>query len=218
MKFKRFVFAFVMLVCMFTLSACSSSEPKNRTTNNNPQDTVQMTIYAYDGKGESFFGVFNLGHSFLSFKNNGSEQIVIGKYVLSPDEEITISTWCIQDSFGVWYNVESSYIHFHNKYDGRYSITTNINVDKLDKLNKYILSNDEWRPTKNCTNFVTGAWNTVVASEEKLATQTIYTPTKLVRSIKCFKDCKFNNPVALNENLGYFKGSKFVQFKMEEAK
>ena len=43
-------------------------------------------------------------------------------------------------------------------------------------------------------------------------------PTKLVRSIKCFKDCKFNNPVALNENLGYFKGSKCVQFKMEEAK
>lgn len=216
MRLKSFALILILFVGTIILSACGDTEPQNRTTNMSQEDTVEMTIYAYDGKSESFFGLFNMGHSFLGFKNLGTEQIIVGEYVLAPLEEITISTWCIQDYFGVWYNIENNYIEYFNKYDGRYSVTTHINVDKLEKINSYIQDNNTWLPTKNCTNFSVGVWNIATTKLEQLRTHTIYTPTKLVKSIKSFTNAEYNKVPTVNENLGYFKNSQFKLFSMQE--
>lgn len=163
MKFKRFIIVLVLLVCAFSFVGCGEGEPENRTTTPfSNEESIELSIYSYNGKNESFFGVFNLGHSFLGFKNLSDKSVIVGRYNLEPDEEITIGTWCIQDFFGVWYNIECNYIEYYDKYNGRISITTHISPDKLEDVNKYIDNNNTWLPTKNCTNFAIGVWNSAV--------------------------------------------------------
>lgn len=215
MKLKRVVVSLLVFVSIFVFCACNETQPKNRTTNMSADDTIELTIFAYDGGKESSFGLINFGHSFLGFKNLGTEPVIVGDYELNPNEEMTISTWCMSAHFGVWYNVEGAYIKLYGKYKGRLSITTHINIDKLDKINSYIDNNDSWRPTKNCTNFCTGLWNIAVSKDEKLKTYTVFTPKKLLDSIICFSDYKQNKYVPENTNIGYFKNGVFKKFAME---
>lgn len=216
MKIKKiFLSVFVMIICLFSV-ACSSEENRVATIAND--DEIIMTIYAYDGAGESYFGLLNLGHSFLSFENKTTETINIGNYELPAGDIVTVSTWSISEHFGIWYNTESNYIKYHNKYDGRYSVSVGLKKDCLDKLAKFLKDNDEWLPTKNCTNFSVGLWNTLCAKNERVSTPLIYTPGKLTKDIKSFNTYEKNKYIPVSDRFGYFdKNNNFVTLAFEKA-
>ncbi len=216
MKIKSiFLTALVAIICLFSVG-CTSDE--KRTATINADDDIIMTIYAYDGAGESRFGLLNLGHSFLSFENKTSETINIGRYELAAGDIVTISTWSISEHFGIWYNTESNYIKYHNKYDGRYSVSVGLKIDCLDKLAKYIKNNDEWLPTKNCTNFSVGLWNTLCDKNERVSTPLIYTPSKLTSDIKSFNTYEKNKAIPVSDRFGYYdENNNFVTLAFEKA-
>ncbi len=215
MKAFKIIYAFVLCVCSLCLVGCSSPKTKVATVSNS--DDVIVSIYAYDGKGESRFGLMNLGHSFLSFENISSETVMIGEYALAPTETVTISTWCLSDHFGVWYNIESNYIKYHDKYNGRYSVSMSIKKEKLKDAKTFISKNNTWLPTKNCTNFSIGLWNKLCEKDAKLETPLIYTPKKLTDDIKRFETHEFNKEIFVSSKLGYFNNGEFVEFAFEKA-
>ncbi len=215
MKYKRLLLCFMVCFVTLFLTACGGG---SLTATISPDDDIIVTIYAYDGAGESRFGLMNLGHSFLSFENVSSSDVKIGEYTLAPNEIVTVSTWCVSDHFGVWYNMESNYIKYHDKYNGRYSVSMGVKENAQEIIAKYISQNDTWRPTKNCTNFSIGLWNKLCESGEKLNTPLIYTPKKLVNNIKRFTSCEYNKSITASERLGYFDEAKnFVTYAFEKA-
>ncbi len=215
MKLKRiFLCCCICFISLFFV-AC---RPQERTAIIEPDDDIIVTIYAYDGAGESYFGLMNLGHSFMSFENVSSEEVKIGNFSLAPNEIVTISTWCVSDHFGIWYNMENNYIKYHDKYNGRYSVSMGIKKDAQETIAKYIQVNDVWRPTKNCTNFSVGLWNKLCDSKEKLSTPLIYTPKKLVSDIKSFPTHEQNKTIAVSDRLGYFDNTNnFVTYAFDKA-
>ena len=137
----------VLFICVITFTACADSREYKVSIDDG--DIAKLTLFTFDGKGESVWGLANLGHTFLSIENISDESIDIGKKPLPKGETLAIGTWSILDHFGVWYNVESNYIAEHNKYDGRVSITIGIDVDDLKKINESIATNDRWNPLNN---------------------------------------------------------------------
>ena len=215
MKATKIILA--CLLCLVTLCFAGCKSDKNKVATVSASDDIIVSIYAYDGKGESSFGLMNLGHSFLSFENISTETVMIGDYALAPTETVTISTWCLSDHFGVWYNIESNYIKYHDKYNGRYSVSMSIKKDKLQKAKNFIDKNNTWLPTKNCTNFSIGLWNELCDKDAKLETPLIYTPKKLTDDIKRFDSYEYNKDIFVSSRLGYFDGETFVQFAFEKA-
>lgn len=217
MKLKKILSAIMVCVLSLFLVACGNS-PKEKVATINPDDDIIMTIYAYDGAGESRFGLMNLGHSFLSFENVTEDSMMIGNYELAAGDIVTISTWCISDHFGIWYNTESNYIKYYDKYNGRFSVSVGLKKDSLDDLKKYMSKNDTWLPTKNCTNFSVGLWNTLCAKGERLKTPLIYTPGGLVKDIKSFTTFEKNKSIAVSDRFGYFDSNKnFIQYAFDKA-
>lgn len=203
-------------MCVLCLTACGGGVSRVATISED--DDIIVTIYAYDGAGESHFGLMNLGHSFLSFENVSDSDVKIGEYILAPNDTVTISTWCVSDHFGVWYNMESNYIKYHDKYNGRYSVLMGIKADQEDTIAKYIKGNDVWRPTKNCTNFSIGLWNKLCEKGETLSTPLIYTPKKLVNDIKSFNTFEKNKEILVSDKLGYFdEHNNFITYAFEKA-
>lgn len=183
----------ISILCI-PLFACSvNSEVKKTTVRSD--DIALLTLFTFDGTGESKFGLKNLGHSFLGIENIGDEDITIGKSTLSPLDSLTFGTWSIQAHFGVWYNVESEYIRTCNKYDGRISITTGINSDDLAKINSFINSHDYWTPTNNCSNFALNLWNTIADKEEELLRPFIYSPSHIANCLKNFENYETNKNI-----------------------
>lgn len=217
MKIRKVISAIFVCMLSLFLVACSGKD-NTRVATINADDDIIMTIYAYDGAGESRFGLLNLGHSFLSFENKTTETIKIGKYDLPAGDIVTISTWSISEHFGIWYNTESNYIKYYDKYNGRFSVSVGLEVDCLDKMNKFIENNDKWLPTKNCTNFSVGLWNTLCEKEERVSTPLIYTPSKLTQDIKSFTSFEKNKEITVSDRFGYFdKCGNFVQYAFDKA-
>lgn len=214
MKIKNILLCCMLCFFAVFMTACGGG---TKVTTISADDDIIVTIYAYDGAGESSFGLMNLGHSFMSFENISDSEVYIGEYALAPNDIVTISTWCVSEHFGVWYNMESNYIKYHDKYNGRYSVSMGIKKDSLNEVEKYIKNNDVWRPTKNCTNFSIGLWNMLCESGEKLDTPLIYTPKKLVQNIKRFTTFEHNKSIVASDRLGYFDDNGFVTFAFDKA-
>ena len=66
---KKILIAF-LLICVSILFCSCKPVLNNRETKFEITDVATLTIFSYDGKGESKFGISNLGHSFLSITNN----------------------------------------------------------------------------------------------------------------------------------------------------
>lgn len=191
---KIFISIFLILIICVPLFACNtSSEIKHTSVKSD--DVALLTLFTFDGTGESKFGLKNLGHSFLSVENISDSSITVGKNNLEPSDSLTFGTWSIKAHFGVWYNVESVYIDTCNKYDGRISITTGINYDDLEKVNEFISSHDFWTPTNNCSNFALNLWNTIAEEEEELLSPFIYSPKHIAKCLKNFGNYETNKQI-----------------------
>ena len=80
MYFKKSITSLILIllsVMTIFIVGCDKSE-NNRETIIKDTDTALLTIFTFDGKKESSFGLMNLGHSFLSLENISSESFKIG--------------------------------------------------------------------------------------------------------------------------------------------
>lgn len=212
---KKFCLILVLVVCLLPLWGCSSSNREYKTSIS-AQDVAKLSLFTYDGKSESVFGLPNLGHSFLSIENISEENFKIGNRIVAPNETIALGTWSIQAHFGVWYNVESNYISEYDKYNGRVSITTGINLEDIVVINEYISKNDNWSPLDNCSNFALGLWNGIAEDSEKIEIGLIKTPKKIAIELAKFDSYEINKEIITDTKFNYYSGETPVYFELEK--
>ena len=210
---KLFTFLFILIVCVMPIIGCGNS--KDYSAEIKEGDIALLSIFAFDGKSESKWGLMNLGHAFLSIENVSDDKLDILDYSLDSGKTICVGTWAIKDHFGVWYNVESNYFDTYNKYDGRVSVTISLSTEELDKLCSFISKNDRWNPLNNCSKFAMHAWNIVATESERLIKPIIYTPSNIVSQLKMFDNYEINRPMITDKKFGYFSSSQFVSFGFE---
>ena len=154
----------------------------------------------------------NLGHAFVVIENNTSENLNIGKYTLKSGRAVTVGTWSIAEHFGIWYNVENNYIKYCNKYDGRVSLSKEINIEDLEKINSFISTHDRWGVFKNCGYFATNLWNEVAKDGEILNVG--FTPKSICNVIVNTQNFEKNKVIPVGGEMGYFDGENYVSFKL----
>ncbi len=209
--FSVAIFIFVSSMCFYSCK----TDSKTRRIENIENAVATLTIFTYDGKGESKFGLMNLGHSFLSISNMSQSDIIIGSYKLNSNESVCVGTWSIQEHFGVWYNVESNYIRLYEKYLGRLSVTKYLEENDIETICDFIATHDYWSPIYNCSYFAINLWNSVAKQNEKLDTYLIYSPSKLSSQLKTFQEYQINKSIKTNYDFGYFNETMFVSFNLE---
>lgn len=203
MKKVLLVLTFIFFANIF-LTGCSYGNLNNRVTSYGADDVAVLSIFTFDGKGESKYGIANLGHSFLSVTNTSSSNINLAGKDILPNEELYFGTWSLSAHFGVWFNVESNYIEYYNKYNGRISISKGITLNDLEILSNHILKNDTWNPLSNCSCFAINAWNSVANETEKLQLNLINTPSNLKKQLLQFTNYETNKPIVNYSTCGYF--------------
>lgn len=212
---KKIILAIIVIVVASTiLSACGN---KNRSYKASIIDTdpALLSIFTYDGKGESTYGLANLGHSFLTIENISEEPFYLANKKVEAGETVAFGTWSILDHFGVWYNVESNYIDEYNKYDGRVSVTQSVTLEDIDAMSEYIYEHDTWNPLTNCSCFALNIWNLVSHDDEILDKLLIYTPTKIANQLKQFDTYEINKEIITDDEFGYFDKSEYVFYHLE---
>ena len=156
-----------------------------------------LTIFSSTNGSSS--GISKEGHSWLSFVNTSSAEIKVGVYSVKPMEELTIGKWRAGEKnrnnhSGIWYNRESELINNTNDMLGRASLSMEISMADIEKINKHISSEDNWKYEDNCSTFASNVWNDV--SPTKLyAGAIITTPTFLFNSISGQSGYKINRGV-----------------------
>lgn len=213
--FKISSLIILLFICCTAFLGCKSSSKDSYTSSVVETDIAKLSLFAYDGKSESTWGLMNLGHAFVSIENISEESLSIIDKVLAPGETVSIGTWSILEHFGVWYNVESVYIETTDKYNGRYSATIGINTEDLEKIVSFISEKDKWNPIHNCSYFALNLWNEVAEESEFIETPFIYTPTYISKELEKFDSFMKNKPIPGNGKMGYFKDSTYVSFEME---
>ena len=208
------------IILLFMLLIFSVGCVKKETTLKNEivisEDAVAiLSLVTYDGKDETKYGLMNLGHAFLTLENKSSEVITIYGFDVAPTEEITFSAWNTSLHAGVWFNIESAYIHEYQRYINRYSLSYGLTLEDIEKMNIFIEENDLWTPRKNCSYFSFNLWNEIVGEEAHLSSGMVITPTSLKEEIMLFEGYVIEKPIPHNEKMGYFKKSEFREYRME---
>lgn len=212
--FLRIIVIFIFIINIIPFYGCNTPT-QNKTIGLTQNAIAEFSIFSYNGKDESNYGLKNYGHSFLSFTNISNQPIIVGKYSLDMGQSVSIGTWSINSHFGIWYNVEANYIKFYNKYDGRISITKQINADDLININEYILNNDTWNPLKNCSCFSINVWNTVAKESEIIKKPLLYNPSYLAKQINMFDNVQINKEIPSLDIFGYYKND-FMIYSFKE--
>ena len=211
---KKIALFLILIVCGIFISACNNPTREYKAIIKS-DDVALLSIFTYDGKGESVFGLMNLGHSFLSIENVSDEPIYLSEKKINPGETVAFGTWSILDHFGVWYNVESNYISDYNKYDGRLSVTQSVSSEDISVITEYIKNHDYWTPLTNCSCFALNLWNSVSDTAEKLDASLIYTPSQIAEQLKNFNTFETNRAIVTEKTFGYFKDGGYVNCYLE---
>jgi hypothetical protein len=74
----------LLFVSFTTLLGCSKSNKESYISSVNENDIAKLSLFAYDGKGESSWGLMNLGHAFITIENISDENIFIIRYTIHP--------------------------------------------------------------------------------------------------------------------------------------
>lgn len=212
-KLKSLILVLFISLCTI-FSACGTGN-KDYSVNLKETDIASISLFAYSGKGESHYGLINLGHAFISIDNTSSENLVIYNFTIPAGETVTIGTWCINKHMGVWFNIESNYFVNYNKYDGRYSITTGIGREDIETINNFISSHDKWGVLKNCSYFALSLWNEIAEDSEHIDENPIFTPAYLEEEISKFDNHEINRPIKTDSSCYYYDNDKFYEFHFE---
>lgn len=202
----KITFLFTLINFMFKRKEFTNKVTKMK------KEEIEISIYASRNKLDYVpWGIINYGHSFLSFKNKSSMTLFIAGYSLLPNEEITIGTWPISSNFGIWFNVEASYIKFKNKYSERVSITNTLTSSHLNHINEIIFQYGQWTIFKNCTYFAVNVWNALF-QDDKLLSRRINSPKRLYREISKNNRHLVGKEIKYNHNIGFFHHNDFIQY------
>lgn len=208
----------LVFVLFFSLTLCfGCGKEREYVASIDDGDVIKLTLFTYDGKGESHFGLMNLGHTFLSFENISDENIDIGKMTLESGDEIALGTWSVKSHFGIWYNLEGNYSRDYRKYDGRISVSIGISSEDVKKVNEYISKNDHWSALKNCSYFALNLYNLVATDTETINTPLIYTPAYIASKIKLFDSFETNKVIHCDDTFGFFDNEKYVEYSFNEG-
>lgn len=205
----------IILILVFTSGIISGCGAKNRKTYVSEDAVAYLSIVAFDGAKESKYGLMNLGHAFVVVENITNDTMTIGNYELLPGKIVTIATWSIAEHYGVWYNVESNYSKYFDKYNGRVSVLRTLNSTEVESISKYIRSNDYWSIYKNCTYFTLHLWNMVATDDERLTVPLIYSTSHLVREIETFDKVDNNIEIITPDGMLYYRDGEFHTFYLE---
>lgn len=152
-----------------------------------------LTIFSSSGGGSSSFSTS--GHAFLSFKNTSAQQIKIGGLNVNQGHEITFGTWGTKPAGytiepdikwhkGIWYDLEAYLINYDNDLSDRVSLSIDITMDDVQKINLFISICDCWSLNENCSSFASRLWNCIAPDNLDLSAGLPNTPTSLSKNIK----------------------------------
>jgi hypothetical protein len=109
----RFYTRGIFLVIIIGLGAAAASGGADypvRTAVSVSGAAAALTLYSFDGRGESAFWVPNLGHSFVSVKNSSGRELKLGGYILGDGDEVSVGAYGQSAHFGIWYNLECKFV------------------------------------------------------------------------------------------------------------
>lgn len=154
---------------------------------------IIFSITTYDGVGESEFFIQCLGHAWISIENQSGHTIRLIDYEIEDGEILTMSAWALSEHRGVYFNIEPHFMKQFGRYDGRKSLSVNIDESKMETIGDYIINNDNWTFIKNCSHWSLDLWNAIVSDEYQLKTYTVlYTPARLLKSFDEFDHFNIN--------------------------
>jgi|GEM_PF-1734513 len=159
-----------------------------------PQAVAMITVFADPSYTSGSFGsaissgdfsVLTGSHGFITVRNVSSQSITVGKASgIASGGTISLGTWGNRsEHVGLWYNLEA-YFLAHGAASGRISVSYLLTAVQLNTLNSFIINNDSWTTSSNCSNFASRAWNSVVDQSYQLSAGTPNTPKNLANSIK----------------------------------
>lgn len=199
-----------MCLLLITLMGVSGTHSNTLNTDisslSSTETVVEVGFHTSDGSSDRKFLLLNLGHAFLSFKNLTDQDLMIGEYVLSPDEEITVGLWSILGKYGVWYNVESYLYNNLDRYQDLVSTSIKIDQSTLNDVNEYINSDPIWYIVYNCSSFVTEVLNIVTGSDLHTIMMSPSELKETFNTLGSIEKVELYN----NSNIGYFKNGEFI--------
>lgn len=205
----------VILIALASIVVKSVSE-NCKVNEKKVDDIAELTIFSYDGKSECKNGINAYGHSFLSLKNNSTKMINLYGYQLESGKTVFFSWWAVDKHMGIWFNLEPNYIKLYHRYETRYSVSIDLNMDDIETLNSFLSQNDHYTPLNNCSKMTLKCWNEVAEENEKIKIKFLTTPNYVVSKIKNFDESKYAQEVSIDGEIGYMDKNEFVTFRMEE--
>lgn len=208
MKKRILSLSILLLIPSLSLMSCDSNEDIVREFDGTKENKIgEVSLFSFNGDSEREVGTVNLGHAYISVKNTSSSNITVGYFTLEPNKSVTVGSWIQTCHNGMLYNIEKVYMEL-GRYQGRISLTTDITLTDLQPLSEYILKNDRWTFSKNCSYHATKMFNTVANDSDKVDLKTsLITPSKLYKYINAINSSKKEFDKVLSdssENKMYF--------------
>lgn len=134
-----------------------------------------MRIYSDPGSEQSSSSNqdLNFGHTFLTFFNTSTKNIVVGRHTVAPKKMISIGKF---ENFeneangfkGAFYNVEVQRKAYHQWYQTDHSIYLDLNATQLDTVSTIIKSSQDGYAFvgNNCASFAARVWNSVLPNPD----------------------------------------------------
>ena len=192
--------AFAVIMSCFTIAfaeentEASSEETTETTTEDNteelPDDTQEEPEPDNtEPSGDDVIGKIYLcsrwssitttGHLWVYIFNTSDKPITVGLLEVVPNDGISMATFGFtrSDGFGIYYNMET---YRNDKYcdESCISLCDDLTVAELEKVNKKLLTSNQWNPFINCVFFACSIWN---AAGNKFVMPFTYPPiTRLI--------------------------------------
>lgn len=133
------------------------TEPETSEPYEKADDEVIGKIYLCS----RWSGITTTGHLWVYIHNTTDEPITVGLLEVAPDDGISMATFGFtrSDGLGIYYNMET---YRNDKYcdESCISLSDDLTVSELEKINKKLLTSNQWNPFINCVFFACSIWNT----------------------------------------------------------
>ena len=211
--FKKILSIFALIPL---LTSCNQTQSEYNFTLEKENSIGTLTLYAFNGDSERVPGTINLGHAFISVENTSEETIKVGAMTLEANEQTSVGGWGQTAHFGIWYNIESTYMTI-GRYEGILSLTSQITEDDLNNLNSYIKDHDQWSMFKNCSYMALDMYNIVANEDSKIEINGLITPGKIYNVLKKTDKNELERPIENFTKVGYsadYEMTNLVEFKL----
>ncbi|MCR4795863.1 MULTISPECIES: hypothetical protein [Ruminococcus] len=178
----------ISLTLALVICICSFEFSSNKIKANAAAAKIATLTIHSDPTG-GHYGLPVGQHAFLSIRNKAGYDISVLGTNVPPNGAITIGTTKSLDGQGdgIYTNAEAWLIKNKGYYKKRVSLSIDITLGELFKLNDVMYKNNTWSWYLNCSIFARTVWNSVAPKSLEL---TGGTPVMLADSIKSKKTYK----------------------------